>query len=71
MFSGNENPNFVWIAYVLIYSVPIVLYHLKDLVWESIPSRAKALVEPAVFGAMIWLIIFNSGSAGEFIYFQF
>lgn len=64
-------PNLVWVSFVIIYSLPVIAYHLKNL-WAGSPgSRIRAWMEPAAFGFMIWMILFNSGSAGEFIYFQF
>jgi alginate O-acetyltransferase complex protein AlgI len=58
-------------VYILLYSIPIVLYHALYLLKEK-PLYAKfKRIEYAFYGMMIFLIIVNSGSSGAFIYFQF
>ncbi len=59
---------------IAVFSLPVVAWHL----WAaSAPARARwrpALnwrAETALYSAMLWLTLFNSGSAGDFIYFQF
>lgn len=58
-------------VYILLYSLPIVIYHLLYLL-KGKPVYAKfKKVEFVFYGLMIFLIIVNSGSSGAFIYFQF
>lgn len=64
-------PNLVWITFVGLYSIPVILYHLKDQIIQLGTKKFAGWLEPMAFAIMLWLIIFNSGSAGEFIYFQF
>ena len=57
---------------VATYSLPVVLYHAAYLltdndVWKS---RLRSF-EHLAYGGMLFLILTNSGSADEFIYFQF
>jgi alginate O-acetyltransferase complex protein AlgI len=58
------------IQLVLLYSSPIFLYHLAYLLKAKHPT-AFYRYEPLALGIMLFLIIFNSGSQGSFIYFQF
>lgn len=71
LVTNSGTPNFVWITYVILYSIPVIAYHFKDMISEKLPSKLESMIEPVVYGGMIWLIFFNAGSAGEFIYFQF
>ena len=64
-------PNLVWMTFVGLYSIPVILYHLKDKIAQAGKNHFTNWMEPLAFAIMLWLIIFNSGSAGEFIYFQF
>ena len=67
---GNlgKNPDIKNLYYILLYSMPVVLYHLVYL-WGN--KSWKERLEPIALGVMLFLILFNSGSAGSFIYFQF
>ena len=65
------------ISFVLIYSSPVVLYHIFYLTQPFVslnPQRVQRVVkrlEPLAFGCMLFLLFTNSGTTGEFIYFQF
>jgi len=61
-------PDLATLYYVLFFSAPVVLYHLHYLLGDS---KWKAPIRPVAFGVMLFLILFNSGTSGEFIYFQF
>jgi alginate O-acetyltransferase complex protein AlgI len=57
-----------------LFSLPVVAWHL----WAALSDvRARwnlarhRRLETVFYGLMLWLIFVNSGSAGEFIYFQF
>ena len=58
------------LAFIAIYSLPAVAYHL----WHITPARARASLEflriPA-FATMLFLLLTNAGTRGAFIYFQF
>jgi alginate O-acetyltransferase complex protein AlgI len=59
------------LLYIMIYSAPVILYHLNYLLRErEIYSKVRQL-EYMPYGLMIFMIITNSGPAGAFIYFQF
>ncbi|MGB7159047.1 MAG: MBOAT family O-acyltransferase [Tepidisphaeraceae bacterium] len=71
---------------ILLFSLPVVVYHVAYLVLESrqrattraveapiqpaLPA-ATAWLRPVAYGLMLFLIAVNSGTGGEFIYFQF
>lgn len=59
------------ILHVLIYSLPVVLYHAYYKYRVEISVNRLFQLEPYAFGLLLFLIITNSGSAGAFIYFQF
>ncbi|HRN36344.1 MAG TPA: MBOAT family O-acyltransferase [Flavobacteriales bacterium] len=63
--------NFLLAFFITLFSVPVVLYHAWYL-WRRNGERpGMASVRPLLLGAMIFLIIVNSGSGASFIYFQF
>lgn len=76
-------PTLIYIVPVLIFALPVVIYHIPYFPTftrrnlesgDLIPSFMANLSTPLVdltFGAMLALILLNSGSANEFIYFQF
>jgi alginate O-acetyltransferase complex protein AlgI len=59
------------ISYVLVYSVPVVLYHGYYLLREREFLRPLRRLEYLAYGLLLFLIVVNSGSSGTFIYFQF
>ena len=63
---------------VLIYSIPVLLYHWRYVVkhklhWASRLQMVqdRVLASPIPYAVMLALIIVNSGSSNAFIYFQF
>lgn len=61
------------IVFVLIYSLPVVIYHAiylcqqnNNLCWYYVKKT-----EYVFYAVMIFLIFTNSGTSGSFIYFQF
>jgi len=56
---------------IFMYSAPVVLFHFYYLYKENGGRRLPKSVQPLVYGLMLFAIFVNSGSAGEFIYFQF
>ena len=59
------------IAKVLLYCSPVLAYHLHGFLRARHPGWYRTDFQPAAFGVMLFLIITNSGSSSEFIYFQF
>jgi alginate O-acetyltransferase complex protein AlgI len=59
------------ITSILIYSSPVLLYHMAYLLREKGRLHLTPWRESICYGAMLFLLITNSGSAGAFIYFQF
>jgi len=56
---------------ILIYSLPVFLYHLLYLLRDKKIVEIVKRYEYIVYGFMLFLILTNSGSPGAFIYFQF
>jgi len=63
--------DFKIIIYIMLYSSPVLLYHLIYLLKEKPVYKKFRRFEYLLYGMMIFLIIVNSGSSGAFIYFQF
>ena len=59
------------IGMIAIYSLPVILYHFYYLVKHRMKNDRFHNFEFLAYGLMVFLIITNSGSAKEFIYFQF
>ena len=56
---------------VLLYSAPVILYHLSHLYLDKQSAAFLRYGRPVGLGVMLFLILTNAGSAGDFIYFQF
>jgi alginate O-acetyltransferase complex protein AlgI len=70
--SGPARPQSLYV--IALFSLPVVFWHL----WAATAGRRAAWGESAnrwigiaLYAAMLFLLVTNSGSAGEFIYFQF
>jgi alginate O-acetyltransferase complex protein AlgI len=59
------------ITYVLLYSLPVVIYHLFYLLKKRSLFSWLKKIEYILYGILLFLIIVNSGASGAFIYFQF
>jgi alginate O-acetyltransferase complex protein AlgI len=59
------------ISSILIYSTPILFYHLIYVIKVTRYFKFIKSNEYLFYGIMLLLIILNSGTAGAFIYFQF
>ena len=69
---GNSNPhNYLTIVNIFLYSIPVIIYHLLYLTKEHRYENYNKKIEPYIYSLMIFLIIANSGSSADFIYFQF
>jgi alginate O-acetyltransferase complex protein AlgI len=67
-----NNPNkFDLIIYTVLYSIPVIIYHAFHLFKEKSIFTKFKMIESVSYGIMLFLIIVNSGSANNFIYFQF
>ena len=66
---------YLTIVCIILYSIPVILYHIWHVLGVNIgeyriafPIRRYAFVG---YGLMLFFIIVSSGTAGDFIYFQF
>ncbi|NEO82742.1 MAG: MBOAT family protein [Spirulina sp. SIO3F2] len=72
-------PDLVYIVPVFFLSLPVVLYHLPHFPMVAAQLKSPVKIgrtwtgagQELLYGAMLVLIAINSGSANEFIYFQF
>ncbi len=65
-------------SYCLFLSLPVILYHLPHFpplrkAFEGVNFQKTLLdrLQDIAFAIMLFLIVLNSGSSTEFIYFQF
>lgn len=65
---NNDRP---FLLQILIYSMPVVLYHVWHLAGNRVPSALVIRLRPVALGAMLVALLLNSGTQGRFIYFQF
>ena len=63
---------------VLFFSLPVLLYHLAAVWrgalrerWSQWPEPLRLAAKTALYGALFFMILINSGTSGAFIYFQF
>ncbi|PCJ20657.1 MAG: membrane-bound O-acyltransferase family protein [Candidatus Cloacimonadota bacterium] len=70
-FSMNFNIsiNKLGVFLIICYSLPIIMYHLSYLIYKK--TGKNYLDNSFTYSVMLFLIVTNSGSSGEFIYFQF
>jgi alginate O-acetyltransferase complex protein AlgI len=59
------------ILYILVYSLPVILYHGYYLYTRNRPLKGYLSLETVAYSLMLFLIITNSGSSTKFAYFQF
>ncbi|WP_426294506.1 MBOAT family O-acyltransferase [Dyadobacter endophyticus] len=65
-------PSMSSMAYVLMYSLPVIAYHLLYLSKNLMPDVLRwSNFEAYAHGLMLFMIVTNSGISGDFIYFQF
>jgi len=62
--------DFTIIFYILLYSIPVVLFHLFHLAEAGI-EKNLGMLKPVFYAILVFFIIANSGRTGSFIYFQF
>ncbi|MBF0489370.1 MAG: MBOAT family protein [Candidatus Omnitrophica bacterium] len=66
----SKQSNYRWFCLILVYSIPVLLYHLRsllDLQW-TIAMRQWDWI---VYSFLLFAIFTSSGSSSTFIYFQF
>lgn len=56
---------------LVLFCLPVFLYHLWHLWNPHLFPRVANAVRALALGAMLFAILFNSGTTGRFIYFQF
>lgn len=56
---------------IALYSAPVILYHIAYLSKRSTVGRIRPALSPVVYAILLFMIVLNSGSSGDFIYFQF
>jgi alginate O-acetyltransferase complex protein AlgI len=66
---GSTSSNMVIVLNIVLYSAPVIGYHLYPHVRRRFPAIQKG--EVVYLAVMLFLIVSNSGSAVPFIYFQF
>ncbi|MGZ4961793.1 MAG: MBOAT family O-acyltransferase [Limisphaerales bacterium] len=66
-FFAPDDPNLI--TYILVYSVPIIGYHVLSLLPVEASVRQRARVW--VYATCLFFLLLNCGSPGSFIYFQF
>lgn len=57
--------------YILLYSTPVIVYHLLYLSKETQFWGAVKKKEYIIYGVLLFFILTNAGTSGSFIYFQF
>lgn len=58
------------LSVIMMYSLPVIAYHLLYL-WRSRRSETRIPASGALYGVMLFAIVYNSGTQNAFIYFQF
>ena len=78
MIFNNPNPiktyyvgDFSTFTYILLFSLPVILYHLIYLIKDKNPMIYIKKIEYVFYGLMLFLLLVNSGFSEAFIYFQF
>ncbi len=71
IFSNTNGESYAIIYAVLVYSLPVVLYHLHYLYKDQLPALRTRQLAPVAYGTMLFLLLTNSGAPGAFVYFQF
>jgi alginate O-acetyltransferase complex protein AlgI len=54
-----------------IYSLPVIIYHFNYLIANQYGAGFKSKLDQVTYSVLLFLIAFNSGDPGAFIYFQF
>ena len=67
------NHNMGILVMIFFYTLPVILYYMNYLLYDRVEwyTRGISKIMPMVYGLLLFAIIFQSGSANAFIYFQF
>lgn len=57
--------------YILLYSIPILVYHIYYKFKTAKIDKWVQKMEPVIYGFMLFMILANGGTSDAFIYFQF
>lgn len=73
LFGDNEGRTIapVLLFFIGLFSLPVVLYHVWYLLHRDGGRPGLDRLRPFLYGLMLFLILVNSGSGADFIYFQF
>lgn len=73
MNNFKETNSLERISYTLVYSMPVVLYHIIYVckVYQTTAWYLIKKYEYTLYAVLLFLIVMNSGTAKSFIYFQF
>ncbi|MFZ5570648.1 MAG: MBOAT family O-acyltransferase [Thermodesulfobacteriota bacterium] len=64
-------PNSHLMLHITLYALPLIFYHLFYLVRSRVSHTTVSRLDPILYGTLFFLILTNSGSPTDFIYFQF
>ncbi|MEQ9288854.1 MAG: MBOAT family O-acyltransferase [Cyclobacteriaceae bacterium] len=64
-------PDYNIITYTIIYAIPVIIYHILYMIYEERVCVNIFRYSYVLYGLLLFLIITNSGTTQEFIYFQF
>ncbi|HAR20562.1 MAG TPA: hypothetical protein DCR46_07860 [Cytophagales bacterium] len=56
---------------ILVYSFPVMAYHFNGYLREKGLDSITQKYKYVFYGMMLFLLILNSGTTADFIYFQF
>ncbi|HAS40305.1 MAG TPA: MBOAT family protein [Microscillaceae bacterium] len=70
-YNASIKPRYTQIHNMFFYASFVLVYHLYYVYKTQASNYKLAKLEPYLYGVLLFLIITNSGSAEEFIYFQF
>ncbi len=71
IFTDGKLGEIKFIISIILYSFPVVIYHLVYLLRKNYWYEGIKKYEYVGYGLMIFFIVTNSGSSISFIYFQF
>ncbi|MBN2165655.1 MAG: MBOAT family protein [Marinilabiliaceae bacterium] len=63
--------NYLTLVVIFLYSLPVVIYHLYYLYPIKNEHAVRNILKPVSLACMLALLLLNSGSPQDFIYFQF
>ncbi|WP_245877776.1 MBOAT family O-acyltransferase [Spirosoma fluviale] len=56
---------------IALYSAPVITYHIAYVSKKAFLDHLRPILSPVVYATLLFMIMLNSGSSGDFIYFQF